>query len=612
MSNHITVDMPTKGLGDALGEKGPYINVSSVHGSDTQTVVPDLGIHSYGRRRTMPADGIAVEVGYDGEKDSVNTLGKIYTKVRDFNVVTRNLIYILPFSIVLAIPLIIFATVAADARANGVRLLGLFIWLQVMWWCLWLSKYFAQLLPLIYMKLSGFVSSGTRKYRLVIRALELPLSFLIWTVICWVTTPLITIFDHNQKKPFHWVVEFKRVLLASIAVAALFLVEKLIIQLIAINYHRRQFNARVNESKVKVGMTDALYDTSLALFPIGSPAFRNEDFSVATGIDNTKQTSSNAKIVATLAMFGENLQSTFGNITGEITSSRIKQTKAAAIHNVVIEALELKISTEALAKRIWYSLVAEGKEALEKEDIRSIMGAERQLQADEIFNLLDADQNGDISLEEMVMWVAEVARERKAIARSMHDVGEAVKVLDRFLSVVALILLAIIYAAFFDAGFAKYVLNIGSQVAAVSFAISATVQEFLGSCIFVFVKHPYDVGDRVLINDAHMIVEHISLLYTTFKRIDNNRAVQIPNIINNNNWCENISRSKAMKEQVNISVHSETSFADIEVLRAELEDFLEENKRDFHPDVEIQISECKDLKQIDLLIGVSHKVCCFL
>jgi small-conductance mechanosensitive channel len=612
MSNHITVDMPTKSLGDALGEKGPYVNISSVHSSDTQTVVPDPGNHAYGRRRTMPADGIAVEVGYDGEKDSVNTLGKIYTKVRDFNVVTRNLIYILPFSIALAIPLIIFATVAADARANGVRLLGLFIWLQVMWWCLWLSKYFAQLLPLIYMKLSGFVSSGTRKYRLVIRALELPLSFLIWTVTCWATTPLITVFDRNSPKPFHWVVQFRRAILASIAVAALFLVEKLIIQLIAINYHRRQFNARVNESKVKVGMTDALYDTSLALFPIGSPAFRNEDFSIATGIDNTKQTSSNAKIVGTLAMFGENLQSTFGNITGEITSSRTKETKAAAIHNVVIEALELKVSTEALAKRIWFSLVAEGKQALEKGDIRSIMGPERQIQADEIFNLLDADQNGDISLEEMVMWVAEVARERKAIARSMHDVGEAVKVLDRFLSVIALILLAIIYAAFFDAGFAKYILNIGSQIAAVSFAISTTVQEFLGSCIFVFVKHPYDVGDRVLINDAHMIVEHISLLYTTFKRVDNNRAVQIPNIINNNNWCENVSRSKAMKEQVSISVHCETSFADIEVLKGELEDFTVENKRDFYPEVEIQISECKDLKQIDLLIGVSHKVCWFI
>lgn len=70
-------------------------------------------------------------LGVDVEKDSMNALGKFYTKVVSFNVVTRNLIYIFPFSVLLAIPIIIFATVKADARAGGVRLLGLFIWIQV-------------------------------------------------------------------------------------------------------------------------------------------------------------------------------------------------------------------------------------------------------------------------------------------------------------------------------------------------------------------------------------------------------------------------------------------------------------------------------------------------
>lgn len=437
MSNYITVDMPAKGSGDSLGEKGPYINImekQAYNGSDTQTVVPSPGTGAYGRRRTMPANGIAVDVGYDVEKDSVNALGKLYTKVVSFNVVTRNLIYILPFSLALAIPLIIFATVEPNARVGRVRLLGLFIWLQVMWWCLWLSKYFAQLLPLIYMKLSGFVSSGTRKYRSVIRALELPLTFMIWTVICWSTTPIITVFDKNPKTPFHWVAVFRRVLLAFIAVAALFLVEKLIIQLIAINYHRRQFEARVIESKVKVAQTDALYDASLAHFPLGSSAFRNEDFSIATGIDNSKTKSSNQKIIGNLAMFGENLQSTLGNITGELISSRAMEKKSAAIHNVVVEALESKVATEALAKRIWFALVPEGKEALVREDIHSIMGPDRHAQADEVFNLLDADENGDVTLEEMIMWVADVAHERKSIDRSRHDVGEAVKVVRSQLS----------------------------------------------------------------------------------------------------------------------------------------------------------------------------------
>lgn len=57
-----------------------------------------------------------------------------------------------------------------------------------------------------------------------------------------------------------------------------------------------------------------------------------------------------------------------------------------------------------------------------------------------------------------------------------------------------------------------------------------TVQEFLGSCIFLFIKHPYDVGDRVDITGPEkeqLIVEQVSLLYTVFVRIDRMQVVQV-------------------------------------------------------------------------------------
>jgi hypothetical protein len=600
MSKDMFLQMPEP------NEKIPTINVTSI-GSEKDAGHSNPTMTPFGRRRTL---GNVVEPeglgNYDGEKDTMNHLGKLYAKIMGFNVVTRNLVYILPLSIALAIPLIIFATIAPGARAGGVRLLGLFVWLQVMWWCLWLTKLIAQCLPYIFQLLCGFVSSGTRKYRLVIRALEIPIAFLLWIITCWATVPVITVFDGNRA--FHWVTVFQRVLLASIAAAALLLAEKLIIQLIGINYHRRQFNARVNDSKHKVRMLDSLYVASTSLFPPYCPEFRHEDLIVLTGVDQTSK-DVNSQLMGKLAWMGENAHKVVGNVAGEITGSQAFNPTAA--HNVVIEALEMKTSSEALGRRLWLSLVEEGKDALYRNDIHDIFGPNRKEEAEDIFNTLDTDQNGDISLDEMIMMVTDIATERKAIARSMHDVGQAVKVLDRFLSTIVVLGLGVIYAAFFSNSFAKYLFTIGTQIAAVSFAIATTVQEFLGSCIFLFVKHPYDVGDRVLIGDVHMIVDHISLLYTSFKRVDNNRVVQIPNIKNNDNWIENVTRSKAMKEQVSVVVHAETSFADIEVLRSELEAFVlaPDNKRDFHPEVEIQIMEVKDLKSIELLVGVQHKVC---
>jgi small-conductance mechanosensitive channel len=65
-----------------------------------------------------------------------------------------------------------------------------------------------------------------------------------------------------------------------------------------------------------------------------------------------------------------------------------------------------------------------------------------------------------------------------------------------------------------------------------SWLIGASMQEVLGSIIFLFVKHPYDVGDRVQINQEYYVVQEINLLSTVF--IDSNSAyVQAPNNILN-------------------------------------------------------------------------------
>lgn len=144
-----------------------------------------------------------------------------------------------------------------------------------------------------------------------------------------------------------------------------------------------------------------------------------------------------------------------------------------------------------------------------------------------------------------------------------------------------------------------------------SFALAGTAQEFLGSCIFLFVKHQYDVGDRVRIDNVELEVKHIDLLYTIFRRIDTNRIVQIPNIVSNGVWVENISRSKAMKEQVTVLIAPGTSFDDIEIFRHELQAFVRapENKRDFLPDVDVEIMNVGDMSKPELRVEATHKVC---
>lgn len=81
--------------------------------------------------------------------------------------------------------------------------------------------------------------------------------------------------------------------------------------------------------------------------------------------------------------------------------------------------------------------------------------------------------------------------------------------------------------AFFRSSFVSVIAAAGTTLLSLSFVFAVTTQEFLGSCIFLFVKHPYDVGDRVDITGIPMMVDRISLLYTVFTRLEQMQVVQV-------------------------------------------------------------------------------------
>lgn len=121
---------------------------------------------------------------------------------------------------------------------------------------------------------------------------------------------------------------------------------------------------------------------------------------------------------------------------------------SSSAHAIVTEALDKTRACEALAKRIWMSFVCEGRDNLYLDDLQEVLGASRKEEAEECFASLDRDGNGDVSLDEMILTVTEVGRGRKALARSMHDVDQAIKVLDNLLSTVVFIISVFVFGKF--------------------------------------------------------------------------------------------------------------------------------------------------------------------
>ena len=116
------------------------------------------------------------------DEDTMTKMGVVYKKILNFSIVTRYFLYVLPLAIIIAIPIVIGATVARGAKPGGVRIVWIFTWVEVVWLSLWISKLAAKCLPFIFQFLCGIVSSGTRKYKLVLEALEIPLSLAGWAL----------------------------------------------------------------------------------------------------------------------------------------------------------------------------------------------------------------------------------------------------------------------------------------------------------------------------------------------------------------------------------------------------------------------------------------------
>ena len=462
--HHVTTTSSAASGHSTPNEKAGFVNRPAAAGQRRSMKPGYAGAAAAANQKNLAVSG-------QNEEISLNKMGKFYEKFLSISIVTRYFVYVLPLGLLLAIPIIIGATAAKKAtigpayHKGGVPIVWFFAWLEVCWVGLWVSKIFAHWLPGIFQFFCGIVSSGVRKYALVIKALELPLSLVGWALISLATfqpictqTPNSPDGDPLGNTAPHWISVMQHVLAAALIASIVFLVERIIIHLLSISYHRKQFDERIKDSKHQIHLLGLLYDASRTMFPAYCPEFAEEDEvihdSIEINIGNGKKgkkgknsgSATPMQFVRDAGKIGDKLTSAFGNMAQEVTGKTLFNPESA--HSIVVEALEKNRSAEALARRLWLSFVIEGQDALYQDDVIEVLGQNRGPEAEECFTVLDRDGNGDVSLDEMILTVTEFGRERHAIASSMHDVDSAINVLDRLLLAIVLLAVVLIFGMY--------------------------------------------------------------------------------------------------------------------------------------------------------------------
>ncbi|TVY83240.1 putative MscS family protein [Lachnellula suecica] len=545
-----------------------------------------------GRRRKSAKNSMDRE----NKPADLNRMGQLYEKILTFGIASRYSIYVLPVAIILLIPIIVGATQVSsdpkkDPKIGGVRVVFGFF--------------------------AGVVSSETKKYVRVLENLYDMITVFGWVAISFVLYEVLFSTSAAGNTPYGWTTVFKKVLGAILVSTIIFFIEKILVQLVSVEYHARSFNNRIDESKRYVYLLGILFEASRKMFPMYGEDFLDEDYIIHNSIEvfvrrgKMGDRQNRHRLFKGIGRFGNKVDSVFGNIATELTGRTVFPGKSA--ESIVSESLDKKAAAEALARRLWLSFVMEGNEVLHLSDVEEVLGEGNQEVAEECFLMLDPDENRDVTLEEMILRVREVSSDRKAISRSMHDVSQAIKALDNVLGSVAFLLSIFVLVSFLDTGFHSILSTASTFILSLSFVFSVTAQEFLGSCIFLFVKHPYDITDRVDISGPdgvnRLVVEQISLLYTSFRRITDLELIQIPNSVLNTLWINNITRSKGLLERIDMSISFDTSFEDVNALRLEMQKFVSspENKREWQENILLRCLSVGSMDKLQLQLEVRHK-----
>ncbi|KAI0344847.1 hypothetical protein BDW22DRAFT_1326420 [Trametopsis cervina] len=520
-----------------------------------------------------------------------NRFIKFYNYLLNVSIITRWLLFITPVMGLIWIPGIFGLTSAQHATIWGTKLLFWSVWLTVVWLGWWAALAASMLLPRLVRLTVGLVAVGTRRYIDWLEVLHRYVALTAWTLVVWISfQPLILTRQEGNAsdRSKNALSLIAKMLFAFFICAAVLLGEKFVIQWIAGKFHERSYAERIADQKLAVAVLATLYRHSSDI-PGRSDTLKDGPVDKRMSKDPRRFFKKALKGVRDVAT---TTTTALGTVASEIAGSSVLQPNSPQAK--VQTALESANRSRLLARRLYYSFVKSHAEYLVVQDIARFFPTMED--ADRAFAIFDRDSNGDVTRDEVELACLEFHREQLSIEHSMQDLDSAVGRLDNILMSVYVVVAVLIIAVALEAQLATLITGAGSLFLGLSWLIGNSLSEVLTSIIFLFVKHPYDVGDRISVGKVIYTVKEIRLLSTIF--LDSSSCyVQSPNVV----------LSTQMSEPFTFDVAYSTSFEQIERLRELMLAFLNSERRDFLPQFDILVVDIPEQTKMTLKADIRYK-----
>ncbi|OMO88619.1 Mechanosensitive ion channel MscS [Corchorus capsularis] len=257
------------------------------------------------------------------------------------------------------------------------------------------------------------------------------------------------------------------------------------------------------------------------------------------------------------------------------------------------------------AKKIFHKVAKPDAEYIYLADIMRFMGHDEALKALHLFGA-GSEEDG-ISKAALNNWLVNAFRDRKALALSLNDTKTAVDELHNMLNIVVAIVIAIIWLIILGIPVTHFLVFISSQLLLVVFIFGNTCKTVFEAIIFLFIMHPFDVGDRCEVDGVQMIVEEMNILTTVFIRSDGQKIIY-PNSVLSTKPIGNFYRSPDMVETIEFCVHVSTPSEKIAIMKERIIRYIKSREHHWHSNPLLVLTDVDDMNKLKFSISTKHRM----
>ena len=146
-----------------------------------------------------------------------------------------------------------------------------------------------------------------------------------------------------------------------------------------------------------------------------------------------------------------------------------------------------------------------------------------------IMEVLDTENAGVLRREQIVRRSVEIYERRRDLAKSLASTTSVLATLERIILSALYFLLVFIVLGIFDQNIVEMWFTASSMLLAFVFMFGNSIKQLFESVIFIFVIHPFDVGDNVLIEGERHAICNIGILTTETVKW-NGQVIYYPNM----------------------------------------------------------------------------------